>query len=371
MNYFEKLKARKKLMDVFKFGGIYKSHTYDGKERFVYPKIHEISTKNKVFLYVFTLANGISPEKVYKAEWCFKQVFGEHIEIEGKIKKFKLRVYPEGLPKKVSYHYGEWIGRHTLPIVCGRDINNQQVSYDMDEYPHLLLSGETGSGKSSLLRAILTTLILTKSEEELRLVLGDMKRSEFGIYRNIAHVDGVYMSEKTLGPALTKVKKEMEKRGELLDQNEVTHIRELAEPIPYIIVAIDEVALLKSNKKIMGILEDISAIGRSLGVQLILSMQRPDHKLLDGKLKNNLTVRISGRQSNESNARIAGVPGSDDIEIDKKGRMIVMLDRPMMVQSPFLPLKEAKDLIKHLKSDPVIETVPDKEEPFAFNILEE
>ena len=370
MRLLEKIKLKKSLMDCFKNGGIYKSYKYDGKDRFIYPKIHDISKENKVIRYVFTLANGIDPEKVYKAEWCFKQAFGEHITIDGKIKKFVLKIYPEGLPKEVKYYFEDWADKYTLPIVCGKDLNNQKVSYDMDLYPHLLLTGETGSGKSSLLRVILTTLMLKKSEKEIRFVLGDMKRSEFGIYRNVAHVDGVYMSESTLQPALMNVKMELERRGELLDQHEVTHIRELPEPIPYIVVAIDEVALLKSNKKIMAALEDISAVGRSLGVQLILSMQRADYKLMDGKLKNNLTVRISGRQSNESNARIAGVPGAEDIDMDKKGRMIVVLEKPILVQSPFLSLQKAKELIKPLKVKP-IESPIEKEEEFRFGVLEE
>lgn len=370
MNFFEKMKLKKKLLDCFKFGGVYKSHKYDGKDHFIYPKIHDISNEKGIIRYVFTLANGIDPVKLYKAEWCLKQAFGEHITIEGKYKKFILKVYPEGLPKEVKYQFDDWLNKYTLPIVCGKDLNNQKVAYDMDLYPHLLLTGETGSGKSSLLRVILTTLILKKSEEEIRFVLGDMKRSEFGIYRNVEHVDGVYMSEEKLQPALMNVKKELERRGELLDRYEVTHIRELPEPIPFIIVAIDEVALLKSNKKIMAALEDISAVGRSLGVQLILSMQRADYKLMDGKLKNNLTVRISGRQSNESNARIAGVPGAEEIDMDKKGRMIVVLEKPIMVQSPFLSLQEAKELIKPYKVKP-IEPPIEKEEEFAFGILEE
>lgn len=351
---FEKMKAKKRLMDAFKYADIRRSYQYDGKTHHVYPKIHdiEIDHARKQLRYVFTLADGIDPKKLKDDPWVFKQVFGPNIDLDGKLKRFVLTVFAEGLPKVVKYNYDEWrpaISGKTLPIIVGKDLNGRRMAYDMDEYPHLLLAGETGSGKSSLMRAILTTLMLTKSPDELRFVLADMKRSEFGLYRNMAHVDGVYMSAKQLAPALKKIKKEMERRGNLLDKHEKTHVRELSEKLPNIIVAIDEVALLKKEKEIMHTLEDISSVGRSLGILLFLSVLRPDHQILDGKLKNNLTVRISGRQSNEANSRIVGTPGAHEIDIDKKGRMIAVIEKTIEVQAPFLEFDEAKRLLQPLK----------------------
>ena len=362
---FEKMKAKKRLMDAFKFADIRRSHMYDGKTHYVYPKIHdiEIDHKRKQLRYVFTLADGIDPKKLKDDPWVFKQVFGPNIDLDGKLKRFVLTVFAEGLPKVVKYDYDEWrpaiIGK-TRPIIVGKDLNGRRMAYDMDEYPHLLLAGETGSGKSSLMRAILTTLMLTKSPDELRFIMADMKRSEMGLYRNLAHVDGVYMSAKQLAPALKQIKKEMARRGDLLDKNEKTHVRELSQKLPYIIVAIDEVALLKKDKEIMHTLEDISSVGRSLGVLLFLSVLRPDHQILDGKLKNNLTVRISGRQSNEANSRIVGTPGAHEIDIDKKGRMIAVLEKTIEVQAPFLEFDEAKRLLQPFKIVP-----PKIEEPVA------
>lgn len=375
---FAKMRAKKRLLDAFKFAGIYRTYQYDGKTRYVMPKIHDVDITAKRTRYVFTLANGIDPAKVRDNMWIFQQTFGKAIELDGKLKKYVLNVYSAGLPKRLTYQYDAWkpvIADLTLPIVIGAKLNGQLLAYDMDDYPHLLLSGETGSGKSSLLRVILTTLILTKSPDELRFVLGDMKRSEFGLYRDVAHVDGVYMSAKSIAPALAKVEKEMERRGKLLDDAEKTHVRELSEKLPYIIVAIDEVALLKSEKAIMQTLENISSIGRSLGVLLILSMQRPDHKLLDGKLKNNLTVRVSGRQSNENNSRIAGTPGAHEIDIDKKGRMIAVLDEVREIQAPFLEADEARRLLAPYKREEEGRVHAEAEQkpttPFVFGQLDE
>lgn len=374
---FAKMKAKKKLISAFKYAGICRTYQYDGKTRYVFPKIHDIDINEKRTRFVFTLANGIAPSTVDDNLWIFQQIFGKSIDLDGSLKKYVLNVYEKGLPSKLTYKYEDWspaITNKTLPIVVGAKLNGQLLAYDMDAYPHLLLSGETGSGKSSLLRVILTTLMLTKSPEELRFVLGDMKRSEFGLYRNIAHVDGVYMSAQSIAPALEKVKKEMERRGKLLDDAEKTHVRELSEKVPYIIVAIDEVALLKNEKEIMQTLEDISSVGRSLGVLLLLSMQRPDHKLMDGKLKNNLTVRISGRQSNENNSRIAGTPGAHEIEIDKKGRMVAVLEKVYEVQSPLLDYDKAKVLLAPLKRENQAKTCENEvvnQAPFQFGLLDE
>jgi S-DNA-T family DNA segregation ATPase FtsK/SpoIIIE len=372
-NFYIKTRLRKQITEAFLHAELYHTFTYDNKKRYVYPKIHNINWNKERVRYVFTLPNGVDPKKVTEHEWVFKQSFGEFIELSGKYKKFVLKAYYDGLPDMVDYDYEEFyphIKEMVLPIILGKDLNGLIKSYDMNEYPHLLLTGETGSGKSSLLRAISTTLIQFKKPDELRFLFGDLKRAEFGIYRNVKHVDQVCIDEKTLLPALQKVKGEMDRRGNLLDQyDEINHIKDLPEKLPYIFVVIDEVAMLKKNKKIMGIIEEISAVGRSLGIQLLLSMQRADHKLMDGALKNNLTVRISGRQSNESNSRIAGVPHAHDIDIKEKGRMIIMLDKPMQFKAPLLELSDVTDILEPYK-DKKNPDKPDNVKEFKFGVLD-
>ena len=133
----------------------------------------------------------------------------------------------------------------------------------------------------------------------------------------------------------------------------------------------------------MNIVEDISSIGRSLGVHLMLSMQRPDSKVLEGRLKNNLSVRISGRQSNKRNANVAGTEGAETIKITDKGRMIYVLDEPIEVQSPWLEYDDAKRLLAPLsffgiseKQNTKLDVSTFEEEQsqgndFKFGILEE
>src|SRR5699024_285334 len=115
---------------------------------------------------------------------------------------------------------------------------------------HILISDETGSGKSSEIRSILATLIMLKKPNELRLILGDLKRSEFHLYKQIEHVESVSHSADELRPQLKKVKKEMTKRGSQLDKEGVNSIDELKQKLPYIVVCIDEVALLRKETDI-------------------------------------------------------------------------------------------------------------------------
>jgi S-DNA-T family DNA segregation ATPase FtsK/SpoIIIE len=363
MSYFAKLKLRGQLMKAFKLGGIYNEVKTESKTYTRYPKIHEVHIDNELqaVRFTFTLSNGTNPDLIHKQLWVFQQHFGNFLEIKGKYKKFILWVYAEDMPTDIKYDY-EAIKPHLknkrIPILCGVDRTKHINVLDMAELHHMLLTGTTGSGKSSLIRGILTTLILNRSPEEIQFVLADLKFAEFGIYKRLPHLLGkVHMDAKSLLPALQLIEKEMQRRGKLLDKMDVESIYELDEKIPSIVVCIDEVILLKDNKKIMGIIESISCIGRSNGVYLMLSMQRGDAKTLGGQLKNNLIFRVSGKQSDETNAKISGLKNS--IELENPGRMILSIKgEEKQIQVPFMKKKEAKKLLDPLKGN--YEEIPEK-----------
>jgi len=292
------------------------------------------------------------------------QQYGENIELKQDNKRFTLTIYVEKMATDNKYIF-EVVSDHIeglkLPIYCGKDVNNQHIAYDMVSNPHLLIAGESGGGKSTQVRQVLTTLIKTISPYNLHFYLADMKRSEFHLFRRVEHVKKVCTRVSELMTVLTKLKKETEKRGDLLDKYEVTHIDDLPKEkrLPYIILCIDEVALLKKEKEAMEIIEDISAIGRALGMFLILSMQRPDAKVLDGKLKVNLTVRMGFRSADLINSRIIGTPGAEKISINERGRFFLKLEQLRELQAPFLKDDKAKALLEPYKVEVQEERVED------------
>jgi S-DNA-T family DNA segregation ATPase FtsK/SpoIIIE len=306
------------------------------------------------------LPTGFDPKIVKKNEYAFKQVFGENIRIDGGVKKFVLTVYNKSMPKSFTYNFEQikpYLSKLEIPIVCGLDRNGEMVVYDMAERPHLLIAGSTGSGKSSQLRSILTTLILTNSPKKIRLVLGDMKKSEFFLFRRVEHVDSISSNPNELRNALLSVEQELKIRGDVLDREEKAHIHDVKGDYPNIIVCIDEVALLQQEKEIMSIVEEISAIGRALGTYVILSQQRSDSQVLNGRLKNNLSaVRMAFRHADRINSSITLGDGTgfdaSDISIDTPGRMYLRMDDIIEIQAPYLDLEKAKKLLESFKSKP-------------------
>lgn len=341
------------MISVFHSGELYLKLKQDKKLTFVYPKIHDLKIDQRQIRFVFSVPTGLSPEKVREKEWIFKQAFGDNIEITGKNKRFILTIFNNAFNGAYDYSFNEiskQMKNYRLPIIAGKDKRGRLLIYDMVTYPHLLIAGETGSGKSTQLRAILTALIQSQSEDKLQMYLADMKRSEFHLFKRVGIVKEVVTDVSGLIVVLKKLKSEMIKRGKLLEKHEVAHVDELPVLLPYIVLCIDEVALLQKEKNVMEIVEEISAIGRALGVFLILSMQRPDAQVLDGKLKNNLTVRMAFRHSDAINSRITlGSNEAADININDKGRMYLKLEQLHEVQGPFLSVEHAKEILEPFK----------------------
>jgi S-DNA-T family DNA segregation ATPase FtsK/SpoIIIE len=346
---YQERKSKENLQKAFINADLYKSH---GKHK-EFPFILNYDKNTKRTTFVFSVPKGLSPDKFKDALFVFKQHFGQFVHLDVNEKRGILKVYNKGLPKQINYNYDniqKSIQGLKLPIITGKNLEGKVYSFDLVEQPHILIAGETGSGKSSQIRAILTTLIRAKKSEELRFVLGDLKRSEFYLFKNVKHVDGVYHEASELSRALKRVKKEMVKRGNLLDNEGVNNIDKLKDKPPYIVVCIDEVVLLKKEKDIMDILEEISSIGRALGIFLILALQRPDAQVLDGKLKVNLTVRMGFRTADSTNAKIIGTEGAE--KISNVGRMILKVNSyTQQIQSPFLDDKQANLILSKYKED--------------------
>jgi DNA segregation ATPase FtsK/SpoIIIE, S-DNA-T family len=365
-----------KLLDCFHSAEIYRTVKRDQNIRYIYPSIISVKKKeneNKTEV-VFVLKNGLDPKSIKKKEFVFQQYFGKQIEIKGDIKKFVLNIYHNRLTDNLIYNF-DVIQHHLngkLPILCGKNSSGKWRSFDLTKHPHLLVAGETGSGKSSMLRNILTTLIKVKSPSELHLYLADCKKSEFSIFRNVEHVKCVVNKASDIKKMLVNIQQELDKRSDLTDQYEVSHIDDLPEEErrPYIIVCIDEFVMLRKDELIMNILTEIVAIGRTLGVFAILSMQRPSSDILDTSIRANLTVRMGFKVADKTNAKIINTEGAENIE--QVGRFKLRITNLEEIQSPYLSMEKAKELLESYKVKKVeqLESMSEeKDEQPIFGVL--
>jgi S-DNA-T family DNA segregation ATPase FtsK/SpoIIIE len=296
------------------------------------------------------IPTGLDPKEIYNSDWLLRQAFGDYIELEGNDKYFKLDIYNKGI-SQFNYDRKEVEAATRgmdVPIFVGRG-RTGPVAYDMVKHPHLLIAGETGSGKSVCLCGIITTLLLFAGDR-VDLYCCDMKRTEFHTFRGIAK--NVVMEKTDLLKLLYRLDGELDKRGRLLDKAGVQHITDLpafGRP-KFIVIAIDEVIVLRGQKKSMEILERLTSLGRALGIFAILSMQRPDAKVIDGVLKNNLTVRMAFRHTDNINSRITIDSGeAAKIKTEQKGLMVHNLDGIKFAQSPKIDAAAARKLLAHLK----------------------
>lgn len=322
---------------------------YNGKTQRIPPVVKSVNFYLDRKEATFMLPVGSDPNEVLKKQWVFQQVFGLAAELSMiDPRKFSMSIYTTSIQQfdYVPEEVNEVVAGMRLPIYVGKK-RTGDVVYDLVDNPGLLIAGITGSGKSALVRSILTTLI--RNVANMELYCADLKMTEFHLFKGIAKAV-VYEKNEMLG-LTTLIRTEMDRRSKLLEMEGVAHIDDLENPPPYIIFAIDEVARVSKEKPIMAALDDIGAIGRALGVFMILSMQRPDAELLKSSLKNNLSVRIALRHSDGTNSRITIDSGeAANIKQSEKGLMVFKMDGLFYVQGPNLTLDAAKELLAPYKT---------------------
>lgn len=372
--YYERMKEyeakqlfKGKIVECFELGEMYKKYN----DVPIYPTIVRIGLLENGIEAVINLPRGFPPKTIEDKTYVFEQEFGQTMHLKKvSSKTFMIYVYVnDPLKEKFNYDYSSVSPKlkQGLPIYIGKDSNGKNISYDMVEEPHLLIAGETGSGKSVLLRSLLTTLILNKTQQELSLYLFDMKKSEFFLFKRLPQVKENTHDINKIKGCFGAILEELSKRGDLLEEHEVPHVDKLPKSVrpPYIIVCIDEFSLLTDEKEIIAAIQQITAIGRALGVFIILSTQRPDSKIMEGRIKSLLTVRIGGRQQDATNSRIV---------IDEKGCETLTSPGHMKMKStkglndvkvPYLDEEEAKRMLDPLRIEKPIEPIvePKKEEP--------
>ncbi len=355
-------RIRAQMLKAFQAAKIYNVHKRrdygDGqiKDYLEYPRINCISSTDQSISVTFRLPPGFNPKVLEERAFVFQQIFGPHAQLVMGSNVYQLEVtFP--LPKSVPYSYPliEKAFRQTggLPVFAGIDESGEPVCYDMRQKPHLGVVGVTGFGKSSYLRVLLCSWLQFFGPEQIRLYLGDLKKTEFQQYHGVPHVDRIAVARRDVVIMLREVVQLMDQRSALLGRAGATNLeqyqKKMNKSLPIVVVCIDEVALLQKEKAAHECLDEIGAIGRALGVFLILSQQRADSEVLGGRLKNNLTVRMAYRMSDALNSRMF-LDSDAAAQLAVPGRAIVKEpDRMSEVQTPWLSEEDAEVIIDRFR----------------------
>ncbi len=201
-------------------------------------------------------------------------------------------------------------GKGELFLALGQDIVGQPVVTDLTKMPHLLIAGATGTGKSVGLNAMICSLLYRLGPDKLRLLMIDPKRIELSLYDGIPHLIHPVVSEpKEATRALRWAVLEMERRYQLLEEAHARNIlgynKEAEEPLPYLVVIIDELAdlMMVSSKEVEASIARLAQMARAAGMHIIIATQRPSVDVLTGLIKANFPARISFKVSSKVDSR--------------------------------------------------------------------
>ena len=369
--YLKRKRAKDNLMKCFRQGGIFLKYHRNERDYRLFPKIVNVGFEEEYIVYHFKLLTGINPDVMHKNHFVFRQVFGENVDIEKEPddKSVTLKVYKKGLPSFVTFDFhslNETMKNYDIPIVMGVDQGNQMNVFDLKKFHHVQITGVTNTGKSVYLKTILTSLCLYFPPNELNLYLGDMKRTELTLFKNLLHTKKTVTNIRDLETMLLELMQEVDKRYELMEQYEVSHMDDvnkiIEKSLPYVICMIDEFGLCAESKEVLKLVQDLTSIARAANVYLFLSLQRADSTVISGIAKNNLGVKISFKQSSNINARVAGVEGVEELKLSDKGRAIMDVGSSIKkIQTPFITTEQVKSLIKpYIQSRPTIPEIQEE-----------
>lgn len=203
-----------------------------------------------------------------------------------------------------------------LTVALGKDIVGKPFITDIKKLPHLLIAGTTGSGKSVGINAMILSLLYRNDPDQLKLMLIDPKMLEFSIYNDIPHlITPVITEPKKAIAALANMVGEMERRYKLMAENRTKNIDNYnekvksdgsAEPFPFIVIVIDELADLMMNggKEVEYSIARLAQMARASGIHLIVATQRPSVDVVTGLIKANLPSRLSYRVGQRIDSKV-------------------------------------------------------------------
>jgi S-DNA-T family DNA segregation ATPase FtsK/SpoIIIE len=207
-----------------------------------------------------------------------------------------------------------------LTMALGKDITGQVVVADLDDMPHLLIAGTTGSGKTVCVNSLILSLLYKNSPNELKFIMVDPKMVELMPFNGLPHLlCPVVTDAKKASAALNWVVNEMEERYQLLAKAGARNIEsynQKEEFLPYIVVIIDEFADLMtvSRDQIENAITRLAQLSRAVGIHLLLATQRPSVDVITGVIKANLPARISFKVASKVDSRtVLDMNGADKL----------------------------------------------------------
>lgn len=249
--------------------------------------------------------------------------------------------------------------RGPLGFAIGRDIAGDAVVGELNKMPHLLIAGQTGSGKSVMINTILTSLLYRNSPSDMKLILVDPKQVEMAPYEGIPHL---------LAPVITKPKEcisalkwavnEMERRYDLLAEEKLRDIKNYNqkkkdEGMPYIIIVIDELADLMSiaARDVESLIVRLAQKARAVGIHLVLATQRPSVDVITGLIKVNIPARIAFTVASQIDSRtILDQTGAE--KLLGEGDMLLLtpdMSKPKRIQGAWVIDEEVQRVTDHMR----------------------
>jgi len=250
-----------------------------------------------------------------------------------------------------------------LNLALGRDVAGNPVYADLARMPHMLVAGATGTGKTIALNNIILSLLYRGTPDNLKFILIDPKRVELTSYDSIPHLltPAITQPEKAVG-ALRWAVSEMERRFGVLQEagkrdiaslNKKCSEKEGGQPLPYIIIVIDELADLMSSygREAEASIVRLAQMARAVGIHLIVSTQRPSVEIITGLIKANITCRMAFQVASQIDSRtVLDMAGAE--KLLGRGDMLFLAGnsaKPRRLQGAFISDKEVKKVVDYLK----------------------
>ena len=272
-------------------------------------------------------------------------------------------------------------GPGPLQVAIGEDVEGHAIVHDLAKMPHVLIAGTTGSGKSVEVNSMIMSILMRATPAEVRFIMVDPKRVEFAPYEGIPHLYVPVVTEcREASSALSWAVAEMERRLKMFSKcgvrniitfNEKARAAQAAdeaaekrgeeppenpygEPIPYIVIVIDELADLMMNvgKEVEFSISRIAQLARAAGIHLIIATQRPSTNVVTGLIKANITCRIGLTVASGIDSRVI-LDSTGAENLIGMGDMLLAkpeYPKPIRIQGPYIPDDEIAAVVAHLKS---------------------